>query len=323
MKYDRIQQTGCLLNANENPKDLDKTLKQAIAQQIMDIEFNRYPIEPDEAFHDLVKQVYQAPACLVGNGSDQLIGHMINLFGQKTLTLAKDFSMYDYYVARNDYEIKKVACQWDGSFSLDEMIEQAKEASLVIFSNPNNPTGHLLTRQEVGYLVEHIHCPIVVDEAYMDFADESILTELKDHVFVTRTLSKAYALAGIRVGFLFGTKKAMASISEAYVPYALGKLSSLAASVVLKNRQAFQADIHLLASQAKELEVKLRQWGYQVASTAANFIYLKASPELIEDLSQHQIQVRVFKEGIRISVGQESEQARLLERMECYAPSQN
>lgn len=323
MNYDRIQQNGLLLNANENPNDLSQHLKQLIANRLLDIHFNRYPEEPNDAFQNLVNEAYQTPACLIGNGSDQVIGHMIHLYGQRTLTLAKDFSMYDYYVNTNGYEIKKVACQWDGQFCLDDLIQQAQQASLVIFSNPNNPTGHLLKKEEVRCLVHHIQCPIIVDEAYMEFSNESILDELSDHVFVTRTLSKAYALAGIRVGFLFGTSKAMKEVSRSYVPYALGKLSSLAGSVVLENRASFQKEIQVIATQAKNLEKQLRALGYQVAPTAANFVYVKASQDLIEDLDQHRIRVRVFDEGIRISVGTQEDQERLLERMKKYAPSQD
>ena len=89
---------------------------------------------------------------------------------------------------------------------IDDFIAQGKEkgADLVIFSNPNNPTGHCLKKEEILKIVDGFDCPVLIDEAYMEFSDQSVLPYVEEHenLLVTRTLSKAFGLAGLRVGFL-------------------------------------------------------------------------------------------------------------------------
>ena len=212
--YKTHVQSGILLNANEASQNVDENIKQEILEAISNLSLNRYPDTTCQELHSLYADIMNVPSSwiLSGNGSDQMLGFLIQYYlrENKTLyTLSPDFSMYDYYVGLNHSKIEKYETNQDGSFDVDAFISNGKDkkVDMILFSNPNNPTGHAITLCEMKKISEAFKdIPVIFDEAYMEFGKESAIGLLKTYpmVFVCRTLSKAYGLAGIRCGFMLG-----------------------------------------------------------------------------------------------------------------------
>ncbi len=227
--YQTHTQTGILLNANEASQNVDDNVKQEILDAISNLALNRYPDTTCHELHDLYANIMNVPSSwiLSGNGSDQMLGFLIQYYGQgnKTLyTLAPDFSMYDYYVELNHAKIEKFETSLDGSFDVDAFISNGKDkkVDMILFSNPNNPTGHAISKLEMIQICEAFsNIPVIFDEAYMEFGNESAIDLLKTYpmVFVCRTLSKAYGLAGIRCGFMISSQ--VEKLASLFIPYAL------------------------------------------------------------------------------------------------------
>ena len=169
------------LDANESYFDLPQVLKAKIADQIEQISFNRYPdplaTEVVAAFADYYNL---SPDCVTaGNGSDEIITLLLNTFmekGQKLVTVAPDFSMYGVYAELAEIEVISVQKKENLQIDTDQLIVACKQANAVVFSNPCNPTSLGIPRSEVIRLIEAVpDCMVIVDEAYMDFWDESVL----------------------------------------------------------------------------------------------------------------------------------------------------
>ena len=139
--YQTHTQTGILLNANEASQNVDDNVKQEILDAISNLALNRYPDTTCHELHDLYANIMNVPSSwiLSGNGSDQMLGFLIQYYGQgnKTLyTLAPDFSMYDYYVELNHAKIEKFETSLDGSFDVDAFISNGKDkkVNMILFS---------------------------------------------------------------------------------------------------------------------------------------------------------------------------------------------
>ena len=198
--YQTHTQTGILLNANEASQNVDDKIKQEILDAISNLAFNRYPDTTCHELHDLYANIMNVPSSwiLSGNGSDQMLGFLIQYYvqGNKTLyTLAPDFSMYDYYVELNHAKIEKFETSLDGSFDVDTFISNGKnkKVDMILFSNPNNPTGHAISKSEMIQICEAFsNIPVIFDEAYMEFGNESAIDLLKTYPMVVLRHADAY-----------------------------------------------------------------------------------------------------------------------------------
>lgn len=205
--YSGQKQSGILLNANESSENLPQDIIQEILHAVENTAFNRYPdtaqIELRKAYAKAMG--LQTEQVLAGNGSDQMLGLLIGMFlgkGKSLYTYDPDFSMYEYYASSYEADVEKYALPYDGSLDIESFIQHGREkkVSLVMFSNPNNPTGNCLSIEQIRKIIAGFApVPVVIDEAYFEFSDEtSALTLLADYdnLYVTRTLSKAYGQIG-------------------------------------------------------------------------------------------------------------------------------
>ena len=196
------------LDANESFLCLPESVMASALHAMMRVELNRYP---DPTAKDLcaafAKSYKIKPACVAaGNGSDELINVIFQSFlmkGETYATLTPDFSMYDFYGYVSEccgIEIKK-----DENFTIDidKVIETCnnENVKLLIFSNPCNPTSVGLTREAVRKIIRGVSALVVLDEAYMDFWNESMLGEFEnyDTLLILKTCSKAFGLAALRI----------------------------------------------------------------------------------------------------------------------------
>ena len=316
-QYSAKKQGRIMLNANEMYRDVDEDVRKAIIQRFETLSLNRYP---DETSADLIQAyanvIQKDPACIIaGNGSDEMLGFMIGTYlgkGKTLVTLKPDFSMYDYYASMQEANVKKYETNEDGSFSIDGFIDFAKaqQADLILFSNPNNPTGYAQSNEALISLVNALpNTPIIIDEAYGEFADETMLDEVGnyDNLFVTRTLSKAYGLAGARLGFLIGKKEVIEKLRGAIVPYNISSVDQMVGEVVLSYAARYQERIELVKQERDVFYDTVKDYqSMRMYPSKANYIYGRCpkKAQLFALFEEQDIVLRTYQDdSFRITIG--------------------
>ncbi len=332
--YEAHKQSGLLLNANEASENLSETLIEELQEMLPEILFNRYPEDSAIELRKQYGRVMNLPAemILAGNGSDQMLQLMITAFlneNDSMFTLAPDFSMYDFYASGIGADVKRYELFKDGMFDaeavldVDEFITQAREsnARLVMFSNPNNPSGLMISKEDVRKIALALgDVPLLMDEAYMEFGQDSALDLLTDpaiqNLYITRTLSKAYALAGLRVGFLISTPENIERMNRHRPVYNLNSFSAAAAGKVLEHAVEFQKKTEQVVAERERMEQFLSSLeSIEYLPSKGNFICLtvKADPQtraamaakLAAAFEEAGITIRDYrgKDYIRITIG--------------------
>ena len=317
--------TGILLNANEASQNVDDNIKQEILDAISNLPLNRYPDTTCQELHSLYADIMNVPSSwiLSGNGSDQMLGFLIQYYlrENKTLyTLSPDFSMYDYYVGLNHSKIEKYETNQDGSFDVDAFISNGKDkkVDMILFSNPNNPTGHAITLCEMKKISEAFKdIPVIFDEAYMEFGKESAIGLLKTYpmVFVCRTLSKAYGLAGIRCGFMLGQQ--VEKLRDLFIPYALSSVTQTIASVVLKHADAYKDNMATIISERERMYQEEKEFKkLTIYPSNANFLFGRSEKKdlLLKMFKEKNITIRNYEDAsFRITIGTKEENEMVLD----------
>lgn len=333
-QYQTIKQEGILLNANESSVNLPLSIREEIAQAIQETAFNRYPQDDYTALREAYAGYLglQPEQVIAGNGSDEMLGLMISLYigkGKKLYTFAPDFSMYDYYCGMHDGEMCRWTIKAGEPLDVDGFIAYGKreQVSMVLFSNPNNPTGNSIPKTELCRIVEAFsEIPVIIDEAYAEFDDSTITDMLARHenLFVTRTLSKAFALAAVRCGFLLGNAQAMAKIRAAKVPYNVNTLTETAARIVLAHHEEITAAVNALKQRRDEMGRQLQVLQDETLTfypSKANYFYGRCTKkaELLSAFNDAGIQIRSYAdEGFRITVGTETENELVLNVLKTF-----
>lgn len=323
--YTAKQQGECMLNANELYQNVNEFILQEIMKELSTIAYNRYPDERSIELIEAYARVYQLPTeqILAGNGSDEMLGLLIGCFlgkGKTLYTLLPDFSMYNYYAGMYDSHLYAYPCERSGTFDIEAFIEKGREQNvdMVLFSNPNNPTGHFLTNHEIIEIVEAFPTiPVIIDEAYGEFASESMMTCLNeyDNLYVTRTLSKAYGLAGARLGFLMSNEHNIMRLSKYMVPYNISSITQKIGTVVLRHADTYLPLIHEIKT-ARDSLYKLVSCMERITfyPSQANYLFgrCEGKQELLDQFCEEGIVIRNYKDdSFRITIGSKEENKRV------------
>ncbi len=316
------------LDANESPYDLPAALKERFLSELLETSLNRYPDSSAHALREAFGARYgAAPGCIAaGNGSDELISLLTTSFlskGDTLLVAEPDFSMYRFYAELA--ELTLAACRREADFDAAQL-EQAlakSRARAVIFSNPCNPTGAGMARANLLALIKKRSGVLfLVDEAYMDFWNQSLLKEAPGlpNLIVLRTLSKAWGAAGLRLGFAVANEGLIAALNTARSPYNVSTPSQLLGRLLLEEQENQGA---FLQAQAKKLEAQLKILlpEASVYPTHTNFVYLEAANarQVFEFLKQQGIIVRLFGENaLRITASFDQELSALYTALEKF-----
>ncbi|MCQ2407592.1 MAG: histidinol-phosphate aminotransferase family protein [Oscillospiraceae bacterium] len=321
------------LDANESYFDLPSVLKSKIADQIEQISFNRYPdpiaTEVVEAF---AAYYHVLPDCVTaGNGSDEIITLLLGTFmekGQKLVTVSPDFSMYGVYATLSEIEVVTVPKKSNLQIDTDALIAACQQANAIVFSNPCNPTSLGLPRTDVIRLIESApNCLIIVDEAYMDFWDESVmdLVNKYENLIVLRTCSKAIGLAAARMGFAVMDKYKTSLLRAAKSPYNCDAISQKICAAVLREQTLLRHCCDEIIVQTQRLYTAINELVQRypdllemVYPPRTNFVFVKTAyaREIYEQLQTAGIAVRCFPNGLRICAGTRREHTLLLTELE-------
>lgn len=330
--YQVVQADGIRLNANESPFPISKDCLKEISEAIADIEFNRYPDDT----HQQLKEAYarylkvNSDQLIMGNGSDEMIGLLIATQiskGDHVYTMEPDFSMYDYYTGMHGGIMTKYQYPLDTPFDVNDFIANGKKAKakLVLFSNPNNPSGQCIPQANIIKIIEAFHdCYVVVDEAYGEFSDTTMLPYLKqyENLIVLRTMSKAFGMAAIRCGCMVGTHHTISKLISYKVPYNINSLTQACAIVLLSHSSAMERNISVLVQERERMlqEIaKAKLTDVVIYPSKANYLYGTSSKKqaFLKALKQQNIYIRDFanSDSFRISIGTVSENNLVLDIM--------
>lgn len=322
------------LDANESFISPSDELLDDIKKSIDSLRFNRYPDPMAMELCSLAAAYYGVNSELVvaGNGSDELISVIMNAFtqkGDKILTLNPDFSMYAFYSGLIECPCITMPKRDDFTIDIDSVIETVNKENvrIVIFSNPCNPTSIGLDTNQVKKLMNSVDALVVLDEAYMDFFDQSLLKEVSafDNLIVLRTLSKAMGMAAIRLGFSVANHTLTKAIRLAKSPYNVNAVSQAIGCAVLGHTSYIQRSITRINASRDELLEQLKKLSKETGKITpiaadANFVFAKAvdAGELYAALMDSGILIRRFGDYVRISAGRNLENVELINAMERF-----
>ncbi len=326
------------LDANESFFDLPDNIRSEIKDIIDSVDFNRYP---DPAAKELIisfSDYYgiDPEHITATNGSDEvlyLIASALLERGSRVVVTDPDFSMYAFYSFLSENEILTFQKNDQLNINVDDLISFIKEnkADMVIFSNPCNPTGCGIKAEDARKLVtEAGDCLVILDEAYMDFWDQSILKEAQDHdnLIVLKTASKAVGSASIRLGFAVANKTITRALRSVKSPYNVNTISQKIGTVIFKHKDMLKGRTEKIRIQTKELYSGLKklidsyQLPFVIYEPCANFVFVETekAKDIYEFLLENSIAVRLFGKysALRITAGSEQENTELLVNFEKY-----
>lgn len=317
------------LDANESCFAPSKEELSQLGEALFAQNLNRYPDPYAKKLIAAFSDFYGIDSQFVvaGNGSDELIFVILNAFlqkGDKVITFTQDFSMYDFYASLCEIACIKYVKNDDLSVSVAEVcgLIRKEKPRLVIFSNPCNPTSLGMTKEEVRQIISACDSGIVVlDEAYMDFWDETLLYEVTSYpnVIVLRTASKAVGIAALRLGFAIANDVLIGALRAAKSPYNVNAVSQAMGEVFYRNKELILGRIAAIRESRKNLQFSLKELEGEilqnVLSSRTNFVLIKTdyASVLYKKLKEQSILVRnISGKYLRITAGTQSENKRLI-----------
>ncbi|MFO7815134.1 MAG: histidinol-phosphate transaminase [Halanaerobiales bacterium] len=311
------------LAGNESPYDLPLDIKKEITDKIMENPLNYYPKLYSKSLRCSIAQYLDidldCDQVMVGNGSDDVLDLMIDTFvnsGDRVLAAAPTFSMYRFFteIVGGRYENFSLA---DMDFTLENIkkIIDDFEPKMIFLCSPNNPTGQQLSKDVILQLADIYSGILVIDEAYAEFAEESLLSHVNQHtnLAVTRTFSKAFGLAGIRLGYLVGSKELVKQVGKVLKPYNINSITSLIGKIILREEQLIENRVEKIKlEREKMLKIYSEYDNWNVFDSSANFVYIEGEDTMKfkEMLNKMGIKIRSFDRippAIRITIGKPEE----------------
>ena len=316
------------LDANESFLKFSEEIENEMIQALKNTAFNRYPDPMATKLVDGFSKYFGVnPECVTaGNGSDEIISVIMNAFlqkGDKILTLEPDFSMYRFYAEIAECESVKYQKNENLDVNIDDVISLAnnEKVRIVIFSNPCNPTSRIITRDDVRKLIKSTDALVVLDEAYMDFADQSLLSEFNDYdnLIILKTCSKALGSAALRLGFAVANKTLTNVIRAVKSPYNVNSVSQALGEVLFAHPDYIDNCIETVVNSRKELYSAILQIKSdkieKAFETHTNFVFLKVknAKQVFEKMKENSIIVRNMGDYLRITAGTKNENEKMLE----------
>lgn len=331
------------LNVNENPYPPSARVRQQMAAAVIELAktINRYPDREALGLRaDLARYLgfgLGVDNIWVANGSNEVMTHLMQAFGgpgRTLLTFTPTYSMYPEY-ARNTHT-RHVTVPRDPDFSLDAdlVLEAVAEhrPDILLICTPNNPTGTQTPVSVIQEVCSQVDCMVVVDEAYQEFTevpDDSALALLPSHgrLVVSRTMSKAFALAGGRVGYLAAAPAVVDACRIVRLPYHLSAQTQALARVALANSREMLGQVEVLREQCQLIQRWLRNQGLQVVPSQANFCLFGRFADrhaVWSDLLDRGVLVRETGPAgyLRVSAGTPTEMAAFREALTEVLPHQ-
>lgn len=332
-KHDNL----CKLNTNENPFPPSPKVAEAIAEALVNQadQLRLYPAPESDVLRQALAEAYglNLNQVFVGNGSDEVLALVFaSFFMKERPLLAPDISYSFYPVYAETFGVNLIKIPLSSDFSI-ETDDYRQPCSGIIIANPNAPTGILMSLEAIDKLTgEHPNAVVVIDEAYIDFADKEAVSAISlidkhDNLLVTQTFSKSRSLAGLRVGMAFGDPsliEALTRMKNSFNSYPLDRLAQAGALASVKDVSYFKDTCRKVIELREQLVKDLSELGFEVLPSQANFVFAHPTQgnasEIAQDLREQGIIVRYFNQPrindyLRITIGTAEQNQRLIEAL--------
>lgn len=322
-------QADAVLNTNENPFPLSENLANAIGTRVTEVarNLNRYPDRDAVALRNGLAQFinsqsgtsFGAADIWAANGSNEILQSLFLAFGEKgALGFTPSYSMHPLISRVTGTKWIDGGRRADFSLDIDKAISEIKSAqpSLTFITTPNNPTGTSITLAEIEELAKVVPGLLVVDEAYAEFSDEfSAVTLIQKYpqIVVSRTMSKAFSFAGVRLGYLVANPAVIDALLLVRLPYHLSAITQAAAEVALEFQSELLGNVQRLIAERIRVSSSLESLGLKVLPSKANFLLFSGfdipSSDLWKALLDEGVLIRdVGLSGyLRVTIGSEAE----------------
>lgn len=330
------------LNTNENTHPVPRDVQEAILAEVAAVtaDLNRYP---DREFTQLRRELaaylghgLTEDSLWAANGSNEILQQLLQAFGgpgRRVLAFVPTYSMYPILATGTNTEFIPGHRAADFTLTAESAAAQVREhrPTVVLLCSPNNPTGTALEDDVVDAVYragEESNSIVVVDEAYAEFSRHPERTALRllegrPRLVVTRTMSKAFALAGARIGYFAAAPAIADAVRLVRLPYHLSAVTQATALAALRHRETLLADVADIRMQRDRIVDDLKRQGLEPAESDSNFVFFGGgidAPQLWQDLLDRGVLVRdVGIEGhLRVTAGTEEETTAFLEGVEAH-----
>lgn len=312
------------LNTNENPYPPSPRVFDAIRAALSGDRLRKYPQPLGDTFRQTAGRVLNIDpdSILIGNGSDDILTILTRAFVPEGGLVVSPTPSYLLYRTLAEIQGARFECV---RFADDWRLPQPwpGRGDLTFVANPNSPSGTVIPAAAVARLAESIApAPLVLDEAYADFAEENglALPRAHENVIVTRTLSKSYSLAGIRFGFAIARPEINRELVKVKDSYNCDVLSLAAATAAIEDQAYLREVRSRIVATRERMRPALAALGFEVTPSQANFLWCRRADRpvkpIYEELKRRKILVRYMNydgyDGLRISVGSDAEIDKLL-----------
>ncbi|MCX6650681.1 MAG: histidinol-phosphate transaminase [Methanomassiliicoccales archaeon] len=281
---------------------------QRALKECASLDVGQYPSTYGDGLRGALAELYKLRPenFVVGNGSDEALDIIIKTFvepGEMVITAHPAYVLHSFFVKINGG--RTVTVDLDDEFQL--VVEKMNDAKgkLALICTPNNPTSNTFRLDDVKAVIEGNDRPVVVDEAYGEYAGMSFIPLVKkyDNLIVTRTFSKAYGLAGMRVGYLVAGEEMAEALQKVKIPYSLNMIGERVAMAALKDREFLERSVRVVKEERPYLERGLRYLGFDVFPSEANYMLFRStvpSDALTSKLADKGVLVRDFGKERRL-----------------------
>jgi len=294
------------LNQNESPFDLPPALKRELLEAFFQIDFNRYPAEqPTRLIQVLESHCGVEPgSILVGNGSNELtytLGMCFVEDGDGVLTPTPMFALYESMVRLHGGTPLQTHCTADFQVDCDDVVAtiEREQPKLTILATPNNPTGLAIPKKEIERIVKAADGFVVIDEAYHEFNPEGTALDLlmrHPNVIILRTLSKAFGLAGLRLGYLVARPEVIGEMMKSRLPFMVDRLAEHVGLLLLRHQDLIRDRVDQIKVYTENLrQAMMQRDDIDVLPTDTNFILFRTDrdpAELLQHLADQDVLVR-------------------------------
>jgi histidinol-phosphate aminotransferase len=318
---------GLRLDFNENTVGCSPRVLQCL-QKISAEQLARYPerasVEALVAAHLKI----EPEELLLTNGTDEAIHLVCQTYldaGTEALIVVPTYSMYEIYAAAAGATVISIPAGNEFSFPVKDLLDRINERTrLIAIANPNNPTGALLSASEVLRIAKAApQAAVLIDEAYFEFCGETVLPAFREfpNIFVSRTFSKVYGLAGLRIGVLAGNSDQMSLVRRVGSPYSVNSIALACLPEALADQHYIQAYVDDVLKGREVLQEKLKSLAIQYWPSQANFVLMRIgepAKKFISAMRERGILVRDRSSDhgcagcVRITLGSKADNARLL-----------
>jgi histidinol-phosphate aminotransferase len=276
------------LDQNEVPWDLPRRIKLAVAEGLLETDWARYPDFHGDALRRDLGKLHGWPweGILVGNGSNELLSTALEAMagpGTEVLGVEPTFGLYRMFVMRSG-GVPRFLMRSDlsrPSLFMDELEAEVERNPRrpVLLCTPNNPTGDALPPEWVAALLERLEGPLLLDNAYGEFCrfDYRPLLHKYPHLVLFRTFSKAWSLAGLRLGYLMARPALVSELIKVKLPYNLGHAAVLAGRAVLAEEEEAQRRVRIIVARRAQWARMLTEEGFEVFPSEANFLLIRCA----------------------------------------------